>query len=111
MVNELDLGAALTGELDLDPPIMSPFVYNSNPVTQAPAQAKIVKGLLREDLFTVAHEHFITDTARYADIVLPATMQAEQFDLMVTWGHLYMMLNMPAIKPPGECIPNVGGSS
>lgn len=107
VVNELDLGAALTGELKLDPPIMSLFVYNSNPVSQAPAQSKIVKGLLRDDLFTVAHEHFITDTARYADIVLPAAMQAEQYDLMVTWGHLYMMLNMPAIETPGECLPNV----
>ena len=52
-------------------------------------------------------ELFITDTARYADILLPATMQAEQYDLMVTWGHLYMMLNMPAIAAPGECVPNV----
>ena len=52
-------------------------------------------------------ELFITDTARYADIILPATMQGEQYDLMVTWGHLYMMLNQPAIPAPGECIPNV----
>ena len=102
VVNELDLGAALTGELKLDPPIMSLFVYNSNPVSQAPAQAKIVEGLQREDLFTVVSELFITDTARYADILLPATMQAEQYDLMVTWGHLYMMLNMPAISRAGR---------
>src|SRR6516164_9197152 len=107
VVNELDLGAALTGELKLDPPIKSLFVYNSNPVSQAPAQAKIVEGLKRDDLFTVVSELFITDTARYADILLPATMQAEQYDLMVTWGHLYMMLNMPAIAAPGECVPNV----
>ena len=64
-------------------------MYNSNPVSQAPAQAKIVQGLQREDLFTVVSELFITDTARYADILLPATMQGEQYDLMVTWGHLY----------------------
>ncbi len=107
VVNELDLGAALTGELDLDPPIKSLFVYNSNPVSQAPEQAKLIKGLERDDLFTVVSELFITDTARYADLVLPATMQAEQFDLMVTWGHLYMMLNQPAIEPPGETVPNV----
>ena len=107
VVNELDLGAALTGEIPLDPPIMSLFVYNSNPVSQAPAQAKIVKGLQREDLFMVASELFVTDTAKYADILLPATMQAEQFDLMVTWGHLYVMLNIPAIEAPGECVPNV----
>ncbi|MCK8517227.1 molybdopterin-dependent oxidoreductase [Methylonatrum kenyense] len=107
VVNELDLGPALTGELDLDPPIKSLFVYNSNPVSQAPDQAKIIAGLKREDLFTVASELFISDTARYADILLPAAMQAEQYDLMVTWGHLYMTLNQPAIEPPGECLPNV----
>jgi anaerobic selenocysteine-containing dehydrogenase len=107
VINELDLGSALNGEMPLDPPIKSLFVYNSNPVSQAPAQAKIVQGLQREDLFTVVSELFITDTARYADILLPSTMQGEQYDLMVTWGHLYMMLNQPAIAAPGECIPNV----
>ena len=107
VINELDLGAALTGEMKLDPPIMSLFVYNSNPVSQAPAQSKTVAGLKRDDLFTVVSELFITDTARYADLLLPATMQAEQYDLMVTWGHLYMMLNQPAIPAPGECVPNV----
>ena len=107
VINELELGSALSGEMALDPPIKSLFVYNSNPVSQAPAQAKIVQGLQREDLFTVVSELFITDTARYADILLPATMQGEQYDLMVTWGHLYMMLNQPAISAPGECIPNV----
>ena len=107
VINELDLGAALTGELALDPPVMSLFVYNSNPVSQAPSQAKIVKAVQRSDLFTVVSELFVTDTARFADLILPATMQGEQYDLMVTWGHLYMMLNMPAIPAPGECIPNV----
>jgi anaerobic selenocysteine-containing dehydrogenase len=107
VINELDLGAALTGEMRLDPPVMSLFVYNSNPVSQAPAQSKVISGLMRDDLFTVVSELFITDTARYADILLPATMQAEQYDLMVTWGHLYMMLNQPAILAPGECVPNV----
>jgi anaerobic selenocysteine-containing dehydrogenase len=107
VINELDLGAALSGEMGLDPPIKSLFVYNSNPVSQAPAQAKIVQGLQREDLFTVVSELFVTDTARYADILLPASMQGEQYDLMVTWGHLYMMLNQPAIPAPGDCIPNV----
>jgi anaerobic selenocysteine-containing dehydrogenase len=107
VINQLELGSALSGEMALDPPIKSLFVYNSNPVSQAPAQAKIVQGLQREDLFTVVSELFITDTARYADILLPATMQGEQYDLMVTWGHLYMMLNQPAISAPGECIPNV----
>ena len=106
VVNELELGRALTGELALDPPIKSLFVYNSNPVSQGPEQAKTMAGLMREDLFTVVSEHFITDTARFADLVLPATMQAEQLDIMVTWGHLYISLNQPAIEPPGECVPN-----
>ncbi|CAA0138306.1 Dimethyl sulfoxide reductase DmsA [Mycolicibacterium vanbaalenii] len=107
VVNELDLGMALTGELELDPPIQSLFVYNSNPVSQGPAQEKTMRGLMRDDLFTVVSEHFITDTAKYADILLPATMQAEQLDIMVTWGHLYISLNQPAIEAPGECVPNV----
>ncbi|WP_374336823.1 molybdopterin-dependent oxidoreductase [Methyloversatilis sp.] len=107
VINELDLGAALTGAMPLDPPIKSLFVYNSNPVSQAPGAGTIVEGLQREDLFMVCSELFITDTAKYADILLPATMQAEQLDIMVTWGHLYMHLNQPAIAPPGECVPNV----
>jgi anaerobic selenocysteine-containing dehydrogenase len=107
VVNELDLGSALTGKLPLDPPIKSAFFYNSNPVSQAPNAGELVRGLQREDLFTVASELFITDTAKYADILLPAAMQAEQYDIMVTWGHLYIELNMPAIKPPGECMANI----
>ncbi|MBV8745422.1 MAG: molybdopterin-dependent oxidoreductase, partial [Xanthobacteraceae bacterium] len=107
VVNELDLGEALTGTMQLDPPIKSLFVYNSNPISQAPNAGQIVEGLKRDDLFTVVSELFITDTARYADILLPATMQAEQYDLMVTWGHLYVMLNQPAIPAPGECVPNI----
>jgi anaerobic selenocysteine-containing dehydrogenase len=107
VVNELELGAALTGALKLDPPIKSLFVYNSNPISQAPNASQIVEGLKREDLFTVVSELFVTDTARYADLLLPATMQAEQYDLMVTWGHLYVMLNQPAITAPGECVPNI----
>lgn len=107
VVNELDLGMALTGELELAPPIKSLFVYNSNPVSQGPAQEKTMRGLMRGDLFTVVSEHFITDTAKFADIILPAAMQAEQLDIMVTWGHLYISLNQPAIAPPGECVPNV----
>ena len=107
VLNELDLGAALTGKMKLDPPIKSVFVYNSNPVSQAPDAGELVRGLQREDLFTVCSELFITDTAKYADILLPSTMQAEQYDIMVTWGHLYIMLNQPAIPAPGECIANI----
>ncbi len=107
VVNELDLGAALTGKMKLDPPIKSVFFYNSNPVSQAPDASELVRGLQRDDLFTVASELFITDTAKYADIILPACMEGEQYDIMVTWGHLYIQLNMPAIKPPAECMPNI----
>ena len=106
VVNLLDLGATLTGEKHTDPPVQSLFVYNSNPLSMAPNQAKVRQGLARDDLFTVVSEHFITDTARYADIVLPATMQAEQLDIMFSWGHFYIMLNQPAVEPPGECVSN-----
>jgi anaerobic selenocysteine-containing dehydrogenase len=86
---------------------MSVFIHNSNPVSQQQNAGRLVEGLKREDLFTVVSELFLTDTARYADIILPATLQAEQYDLQVTWGHLYVMLNQPAIDRPGECLPNV----
>jgi anaerobic selenocysteine-containing dehydrogenase len=107
VVNELDLGRALTGELGLDPPLMSVFFHNSNPVSQQQNANALIRGLQRDDLFVVVSELFMTDTARYADIILPATLQAEQYDLQVTWGHLYVMLNQRAIDPPGECVPNV----
>ena len=104
VINQWRLGPALLGELDH--PINSLFVYNSNPAVVAPEQDKILRGLAREDLFTVVSEHFITDTARYADIVLPATTQLEQFDLMFSWGHLYLTLNEPAVEPLGDAVPN-----
>jgi anaerobic selenocysteine-containing dehydrogenase len=106
VLNQWRLGPALTGEEKLDPPIKSLFVYNSNPMIVTPEQAKIADGLAREDLFTVVSEQFLTDTARYADIVLPATTQLEQFDIMFSWGHLYLSVNMPAIEPLGEAVPN-----
>lgn len=106
VINQFRLGPALTGELGLTPPIKALMVYNSNPVLVAPEQDKIVAGLAREDLFTVVSEQFLTDTADFADIVLPATTQLEQFDVMFSWGHLYLSLNQPAIAPLGEAIPN-----
>jgi anaerobic selenocysteine-containing dehydrogenase len=107
VLNGWSLGPALTGELDLAPPIKSLFVYNSNPVVVVPQQSKVLKGLQRDDLFTVVSEQFLTDTARFADLVLPATTQLEQMDIMFSWGHFYLSLNMPAIAPLGEAVPNV----
>jgi anaerobic selenocysteine-containing dehydrogenase len=104
-VNNLKLGAALTGEMKLDPPIKSLFVFCTNPVSQAPETNKIVKGLQREDLFTVVAEHFLTDTAKYADIVLPSAMAGEAEDMMWSWGHFYFTYNQKAVDPPGECKP------
>ena len=107
IVNQFQLGSALTGELGLDPPIKALFIYNSNPVVVAPGQSATVAGLAREDLFTVVSEQYLTDTADYADIVLPATTQLEQFDLMFSWGHFYLTRNEPAIEPLGEAVSNV----
>ncbi|MQA13087.1 MAG: molybdopterin-dependent oxidoreductase [Pseudonocardiaceae bacterium] len=106
VVNQFHLGRALTGEMDLDPPVKAVMVYNSNPVVVCPEQDKVVTGLAREDLFTVVSEQFLTDTAEFADIVLPATTQLEQLDIMFSWGHFYVSLNMPAIEPQGEAVPN-----
>jgi len=107
VINQYKLGQALTGELPLDPPIKALFVYNSNPAVVSAEQDKVVQGLAREDIFTVVSEQFLTDTANFADIVLPATTQLEQFDLMFSWGHHYLTLNQPAVAPLGEAVPNV----
>ncbi len=106
VLNSWRLGPALTGELGFDPPIKSLFVYNANPMAMVTEQTKLEKGLERDDLFTVVSEHFLTDTARYADIVLPATTQLEQKDIMFSWGHLYLSYNNAAIEPLGEAVPN-----
>ncbi len=96
------LGAGLL-ELN-NPPIKALFVYASNPAVSIPHQAKVLRGLARDDLFTVVVEHFLTDTARFADIVLPAAMQIEQSDLLIAYGHLYLAWNEPAVPPPGDCL-------
>jgi anaerobic selenocysteine-containing dehydrogenase len=104
--NMARLGAVLSEPETLDPPIELLFVHNSNPATILPDQNRVIAGLQREDLFTVVVEQFLTDTARYADIVLPATTQIEHLDLANSWGHLYVALNQPAIAPRGQALPN-----
>jgi anaerobic selenocysteine-containing dehydrogenase len=88
-----------------DPPVKALFVYAGNPLASVPHQSKIRRGLARSDLFTVVAEHFRTDTVEYADIVLPSTMQLEHADLLISYGHLYLSWNEPAVAPPGECLP------
>jgi anaerobic selenocysteine-containing dehydrogenase len=104
-INMVQLGRALNDQA-LAPPIRALMVYNSNPAAIAPSQQLVLQGLRREDLFTVVHEQFLTDTVSYADYVLPATTQVEHFDLMWSWGHTNIALNQPAIAPVGEAVPN-----
>jgi anaerobic selenocysteine-containing dehydrogenase len=101
IVNMNRLGAALLGDVEA-PPIKSLFVFGANPVASTPNAGKIVRGLQRDDLFTVVHELFMTDTALYADLVLPATSQLEQTDLHKAYGHTHLTYNAPAIAPLGE---------
>jgi anaerobic selenocysteine-containing dehydrogenase len=91
---------------DFGSKIEAVIVYNSNPVAVAPESGKVVKGFAREDLFTVVLEHFQTDTADYADYILPATTQLEHWDVHLAYGHTDVMLNQPAIAPVGEAKPN-----
>jgi len=89
-----------------DPPVESLLIYASNPVASVPDQTKVRRGLAREDLFTVVIENFPTDTADYADLLLPSTMQTEHADLHYAYGHIYLAWNEPAVAPPGECLPH-----
>jgi anaerobic selenocysteine-containing dehydrogenase len=91
---------------EFGPKIEALVVYNSNPVAVAPESAKVVQGFAREDLFTVVLEHFQTDTADYADYILPATTQLEHWDVHLSYGHTDVMLNQPAIAPVGQAKPN-----
>jgi anaerobic selenocysteine-containing dehydrogenase len=102
-INMSTIGDALLGA---QPPIEAIVVYNSNPVAVAPDSRKVAAGFAREDLFTVVLEHFLTDTADYADYVLPATTQLEHVDVVKPYGHLYVVANNPAIEPLGEALPN-----
>ena len=92
--------------LEADPPIEALIVYNSNPVAVAPESKRVAAGFAREDLFCVVLEQFRTDTADYADYVLPATTQLEHVDVHSTYGHFYVLANNPAIAPLGEALPN-----
>jgi anaerobic selenocysteine-containing dehydrogenase len=107
-INMIRLGEALT-EPDAGvggPPVRALVVYNSNPAAVAPDRNTVLRGLAREDLFTVVLEHFQTDTCDWADIVLPATTQLEHWDVHLAYGHHYASLNRPSIAPLGEALPN-----
>jgi anaerobic selenocysteine-containing dehydrogenase len=91
---------------EFGPAIEALIVYNSNPVAVAPQSSKVVQGFAREDLFTVVLEHFQTDTADYADYLLPATTQLEHWDVHLSYGHTDVLLNRPAIAPRGQARTN-----
>ena len=103
-MNMSRLAEALTATDDSS--VRALIVMNANPAASVPSQQRVRAGLAREDLFTVVLEHRLTDTADYADVVLPATMQPEHTDVMTGYGHHYVMLNEPAVAAPGECLPN-----
>jgi anaerobic selenocysteine-containing dehydrogenase len=102
-INHVQVGDALTSA---KPPVRATIVYNNNPVAVCPESDKVIAGFSREDLFTVVIDHFQTDTADYADIVLPATTQLEHADVHKSYGHLYVLANNAAIEPVGESLPN-----
>jgi anaerobic selenocysteine-containing dehydrogenase len=103
VINHARLGEALTSA---EPPVRMTIVYNNNPVAVCPDSEKVIAGFSREDLFTVVMDHFQTDTADYADILLPATTQLEHYDVHKSYGHLYLLASNPAIAPVGESLPN-----
>jgi len=95
------LGETLT-DTSPDPPVMGLMVWGTNPALVLPDAGRVLRGLARDDLFTVVIEHFMTDTARYADVVLPSTTQLEHFDILGAWGHHYITINQRAVAPLGE---------
>ena len=108
MLNMATIGNDLNhpGDAAWGPAVKALLVYNSNPVAIAPQSGKVVQGFAREDLFTVVMEHFQTDTADYADYVLPATTQLEHWDVQGSYGHTNLLLNRPAIAPVGQAKSN-----
>ena len=107
-INMVTIGDDLLRETSpgFSPRIEALVVYNSNPVAVAPESTKVVRGFAREDLFTVVLEHFQTDTADYADLILPATTQLEHWDIHASYGHTDVLLNRPAIEPRGQARSN-----
>jgi anaerobic selenocysteine-containing dehydrogenase len=105
VLNMRDLGRDLC-DPDLRPLVRALLVYGTNPMVSMPNQGRVREGLSRDDLFTVVHDLFVTETALFADYVLPATSQIEHLDLSPAWGHLYLALNRPAIPPCGEAVSN-----
>ncbi len=108
VVNMNEIGNALLnpGDAAFGPKVEAIVVYNSNPVAVAPDSERVAAGFAREDLFTIVLEHFQTDTADYADLLLPATTQLEHLDVHKSYGHTHVMANLPAIAPVGEARPN-----
>jgi anaerobic selenocysteine-containing dehydrogenase len=102
-INMVQLGRALTDQ-SLDPRVHALLVFSANPAVTIPNSALVREGLSRPDLFTVVHEQFLTDTARYADYVLPSTTTPEHLEVAPSWGTFYLTLNQPAITPQGESV-------
>ena len=109
MLDQSRAGAILCGDRDAlkgGPPVAAMLIQNTNPVSVCPDQETVKRGFAREDLFTCVHEQFMTETARMADVVLPATMFMEHDDFYTGGGHQYILLGPKLIEPPGECRPN-----
>jgi anaerobic selenocysteine-containing dehydrogenase len=105
VVNMIKLGRVLTDDA-LRPRVRSLYVYNSNPAAVCPDQERVLRGLARDDLFTVVHEQVLTDTTRYADLVLPATTSMEHLDVYRSYGQAYVQLALPVLPRQGEARPN-----
>jgi anaerobic selenocysteine-containing dehydrogenase len=109
MLDQSRIGAILTGDKDAlrgGPPVTAMLIQNTNPVSVAPDQETVKRGFARDDLFVCVHEQFMTDTAKLADVILPATMFVEHDDIYQAGGSQYILLGPKLIEPPGECRSN-----